>query len=146
MLKEFREFAIKGNVVDLAVGIIIGAAFGAIVTSLVGDIIMPPVGALLGGVDFSGLMVILEQGTPAGPYATAAAAQEAGAVAIYVGSFINTIINFLIVALAMFFVVKAINRLKREEPAAPPAPAAPDPQQKLIETLERLTSVLDKQA
>ncbi len=145
MIKEFRDFAIKGNVVDLAVGIIIGLAFGAIVSSLVSDIIMPPIGALLGNVDFSGLMIVLKDGTPAGPYATMQAAKDAGANAIFYGSFINTIINFLIVALAMFFVVKGINRLKREAPAAPPPPAV-DPNQKLIDALDRLNGTLERKA
>jgi large conductance mechanosensitive channel len=124
MLKEFKEFAVKGNVVDMAVGIIIGAAFSTIVKSLVADIIMPPIGLLLGGVDFSNLFVVLKHGAEiAGPYDTLLAAQEAGAVTLNLGVFINTVISFLIVAFAVFFVVRSINRLKREEPA--PAPAEP---------------------
>ncbi|HKI82830.1 MAG TPA: large conductance mechanosensitive channel protein MscL [Candidatus Krumholzibacteria bacterium] len=124
MLKEFKEFAIKGNAVDMAVGIIIGAAFSTIVKSLVADIIMPPIGLLLGGVDFSNLFVVLKRGAEvAGPYESLVAAQEAGAVTVNIGVFINTIISFLIVAFAVFFVVRSINRLKREEPA--PAPAEP---------------------
>jgi len=123
MFKEFKEFAMKGNVVDMAVGIIVGAAFGTIVKSLVDDIIMPPVGLLLGNVDFSDLFITLKQGATAGPYATLAAAKGAGAVALSYGAFLNTIVSFLIVALAVFFLVKGINNLKRQEAA--PLPAAP---------------------
>lgn len=123
MLKEFKEFAVKGNVVDMAVGIIIGAAFGTIVKSLVADIIMPPIGLLLGGVDFTNLFVTLKQGAVAGPYETLAAAQEAGAVTMNIGLFINTVISFLIVAFSVFLIVKALNSAKRKEEA--PAPAAP---------------------
>ncbi len=124
MLKEFKEFAIKGNVVDMAVGIIIGAAFGTIVKSLVADVIMPPIGLLLGGVDFTNLFVVLKAGAEiAGPYETLAAAKEAGAVTMNIGLFINTIISFVIVAFAVFLVIRNINKMKREEPA--PAPAEP---------------------
>jgi len=123
MLKEFKEFAMRGNVVDMAVGIIIGAAFGTIVKSLVADVIMPPIGMLLGNVDFTNLFVVLKQGAEAaGPYATLAEAQEAGAVTINYGAFINTIISFIIVAFAVFMVIRQINRLKKEEEAAPPPP------------------------
>ncbi len=122
MLKEFKEFAMRGNVVDMAVGIIIGAAFGTIVKSLVSDIIMPPIGLLLGNVDFANLFVVLKQGATAGPYAALADAQAAGAVSINYGAFINTVISFLIVAFAVFLVIRGINRMKREkeEPAAEP--------------------------
>jgi large conductance mechanosensitive channel len=120
MLKEFREFALRGSVVDLAVGIIIGTAFGTIVNSLVNDILMPPIGLLLGKVDFSNLFVTLQAGDPAGPYATLADAQAAGAVSLNYGLFINTIISFLIVAIAIFFVIRAINRMQREEEAPTP--------------------------
>jgi len=123
MMKEFREFAVKGNVVDMAVGIIIGAAFGTIVKSLVADVIMPPIGLLLGNVDFSNLFIVLKHGAEAAQYATVAKAQEAGAVTLNYGAFINTIISFLIVAFAIFILVKNINRLKREKPAAPPPPS-----------------------
>jgi large conductance mechanosensitive channel len=122
MLKEFREFAVKGNVVDMAVGIIIGAAFGSIVKSLVSDIIMPPIGLLLGNVDFSNLFAVLKAGTPAGPYAALADAQTAGAVTINYGLFINTVISFLIVAFAVFLLIKSINKMKRQEEEAPAAP------------------------
>jgi large conductance mechanosensitive channel len=122
MLKEFKEFALRGNVVDMAVGIIIGAAFGTIVKSLVDDVIMPPIGLLLGGVDFANLFALLKAGSPAGPYASLADAQAAGAVTINYGVFINNVISFLIVALATFLLVQGINRLEKEleeEEAAP---------------------------
>jgi large conductance mechanosensitive channel len=122
MLKEVKEFAMRGNVVDMAVGIIIGVAFGTIVKSLVSDIIMPPIGLLLGNVDFTNLFVVLKQGATAGPYASLADAQAAGAVSINYGAFINTIISFIIVAFAVFLLIRSINKLKRqkEEPAAEP--------------------------
>jgi large conductance mechanosensitive channel len=122
MLKEFKEFALKGNVVDLAVGIIIGAAFTAIVSSLVDDIIMPPIGLLTGGVDFSQLFVVLKGD---GTYNTVAQAKDAGAVTWNLGLFINAVIKFMIVAFAVFLLVKAINRVTRQKEAAPPPPAKP---------------------
>ena len=122
MFKEFKEFAMRGNVVDMAVGIIIGAAFGSIVKSLVADIIMPPIGLLLGNVDFSNLFAVIKQGTVAGTFATVAEAQKAGAVTINYGMFINTVISFLIVAFAVFLLVKGINSLKRQEEAPPEEP------------------------
>jgi large conductance mechanosensitive channel len=124
MFKEFREFAVKGNVVDMAVGIIIGAAFGRIVDSLVKDVIMPPIGLMLGQVDFSNLFATIRQGNPAGPYPTVEAAHNAGAVTVNYGLFINNIITFLIVAFAVFLLVRAINRLRRQQEAAPPPPPA----------------------
>ena len=120
MLKEFKEFVSRGNVLDLAVGVIIGAAFGAIVTSLVADIIMPPIGLLLGNVDFTNIFVVIKQGSPAGPYTTLALAQEAGAVTMNFGLFINTIVVFLITAFAIFLVVKGASSMKKKEEAAPP--------------------------
>ena len=123
MLKEFRDFALKGNVVDMAVGIIIGAAFGAIVNSLVGDVIMPIVGLVTGGVDFSERFVVLKEGAQAGPYATVAAAKAAGAITLNIGVFINLIVNFVIVAFALFMVVKAMNTARRQKEAAPAPPA-----------------------
>jgi large conductance mechanosensitive channel len=122
MFKEFKEFALRGNVVDMAVGIIIGAAFGTIVKSLVADVIMPPIGLLLGNVDFSNLFIVLKAGTAAGPYTTLADANAAGAVTLNYGIFINTIISFIIIAFAVFLIIRNINRLKREEevPAAEP--------------------------
>ena len=119
MLKEFKEFAMKGNMLDMAVGIIIGAAFGLIVTSLVNDVIMPPIGLLLGNVDFSNIFAVLKEGKTPGPYASVAAAKAVGAVTMNVGLFINTIINFLIVAFAIFLLIRSINRFKRQEEAAP---------------------------
>jgi large conductance mechanosensitive channel len=118
MLKEFREFALKGNAVDLAIGVIIGAAFGTIVSSLVNDILMPPIGKLLGGVDFSNLFVVLGGGT----YPSLKAAKEAGAATVNYGVFVNTIINFVIIAFVLFMVVRTMNRLKREPSAVAPAP------------------------
>ncbi|MDP1716851.1 MAG: large conductance mechanosensitive channel protein MscL [Burkholderiales bacterium] len=125
MLKEFREFAMRGNVVDMAVGIIIGAAFGKIVESLVKDLIMPPIGLLLGKVDFSNLFAVLREGATAGPYLSVEAAQKAGAVTFNYGMFINTCISFLIVAFAVFMLIRAINKLKRAEEAKPATPSAP---------------------
>jgi large conductance mechanosensitive channel len=122
MLKEFRDFAMRGNVVDMAVGIIVGGAFGVIAKTLVSDILMPPIGLLLGGVDFSNLFLVLKEGAQtAAPYATLADAQAAGAVTLNWGVFLNTLVNFVVVAFAIFLVVKAINTAKRQEAAAPPA-------------------------
>lgn len=123
MLQEFKEFAMRGNVVDMAVGIIIGVAFGTIVNSLVADVIMPPIGLLLGNIDFSNLFVVLKEGAKgAGPYASLAEAKAAGAVTINYGFFINTVISFLIVAFSVFVLIRGINRLRRQEQASPPAP------------------------
>lgn len=122
MIKEFREFIMRGNVVDMAVGIIIGAAFGAIVKSFVADVLMPPIGLLLGNVDFANLFVVLKQGSTAGPYASLDLAKEAGAVTISYGMFINTIINFLIVAFAIFLFIRSVNKMKKKEEAPPPEP------------------------
>ena len=126
MFKEFKEFAMRGNVVDMAVGIIIGGAFGTIVKSLVADVLMPPLGLLLGGVDFSNFFVVLKQGTTAGPYAALAEAQAAGAVTINYGVFINTVISFIIVAFAIFLLIRGINRMRREEEAPPAEPTTKD--------------------
>ncbi|MBN2502103.1 MAG: large conductance mechanosensitive channel protein MscL [Anaerolineales bacterium] len=123
MLKEFRDFAMRGNVLDLAIGVIIGGAFGAITKSLVDDIIMPPIGLLLGNTDFTNLFLTLKAGAAAGPYASLAAAQEAGAVTLNYGLFLNTIINFIIIAFAMFLVVRAVNRMEKKEEAAPAEPS-----------------------
>lgn len=127
MRKEFTEFAVKDNMLDMAVGIIIGAAFGTIVKSLVDDILMPPIGLTRGGVDFSDMFLTLSEGSVAGRYATLAAAQEAGAVTINYGVFANALISFLIVAFAVFMVVRSFNRLKRAEEEAPAPPAPPEP-------------------
>ena len=124
MLKEFKEFAMRGNVVDMAVGIIIGAAFVKIVESLVRDLIMPPIGMLLGKVDFANLFVVLREGANPGPYLSVDAAQKAGAVTFNYGVFINTCISFMIVAFAVFMLIRTINRMKRKEAEAPAAPAA----------------------
>ena len=131
MLKEFKEFAMRGNVVDMAVGIIIGAAFGKIITSLVNDLIMPPIGLLLGNVDFSNLFIVLKSGAAGGPYLTVEAAQKAGAVTFNYGAFINTCISFLIVAFAVFLLIRVINRLKRKEEQEPASPA-PTPEDILL--------------
>jgi len=116
MLEEFKKFAMRGNVVDMAVGIVIGAAFGKIVSSFVSDVLMPPLGKLMGGVDFSNLFINLGSES----YASLAAAQEAGAATVNYGVFINTVLDFLIVAFAIFMVIKAMNKLKAEEPAKAP--------------------------
>jgi len=122
MLEEFKKFAVKGNMVDMAVGIIIGAAFGGIISSLVADVLMPPIGMLLGNVDFANLFQVLKEGTTPGPYETVAAAKAAGAVTLNYGGFTNTIVNFLIIAIAIFFVVRGINNLKKKEEAPPAVP------------------------
>jgi large conductance mechanosensitive channel len=122
MFKEFKEFAMKGNVIDMAVGIIIGAAFGTIVRSLVSDIIMPPIGLLLGNVDFANLFALLKEGAATGPYASLADAKEAGAVTVNYGVFIMAIISFVIIAFCVFLLVRNINRMKREEEAPPAEP------------------------
>lgn len=126
MKDELKEFILRGNVVDLAVGMVVGASFSGIVKSLVDDVIMPPIGLLLGGVDFSNLFITLKDGTtvPESGYATLAAAKEAGAVTLNLGVFFNTIISFLIVATALFFVIKGISAMKKQ-PAAEDAPAEP---------------------
>ncbi|GGP17971.1 large conductance mechanosensitive channel protein MscL [Silvimonas iriomotensis] len=143
MFKEFKEFAMRGNVVDLAVGVIIGAAFGKIVDSLVKDIIMPPIGLILGKVDFSNLYVLLRESdkTP-GPYATLEAAQKAGAVTLNYGNFINIAISFVIVAFAVFLLVKGLNSMKRAEEAAPAAPA-PTPED--VQLLREIRDLLQQQ-
>jgi large conductance mechanosensitive channel len=131
MLKEFRDFAMRGNVVDLAVGIVIGAAFGAIVNSLVTDVIMPVVGLATGGLDFSQRHIVLSNGTPPAPYLTIAAAKEAGAVTLNIGMFVNLVVNFVIVAFALFVVVKGMNAMRRTR-AAEPVPAAPTAEEALL--------------
>lgn len=131
MLQEFKQFAMRGNVVDMAVGIIIGAAFGKIVESLVKDLIMPPIGMLLGKVDFANLFMVLREGANPGPYLSVDAAQKAGAVTFNYGVFINTCISFVIVAFAVFILIRAINRMKQKEAEAPAAPA-PTPEDVLL--------------
>ena len=122
MLKEFREFALRGNAVDLAIGVIIGAAFGAIVTSMVNDVLMPPIGKVLGGVDFTNLFLVLGSGQ----FPSLKAAKDAGAATLNYGVFLNTVINFVIIAFILFAVVKVMNRLKREEPAPAAVPTTKD--------------------
>jgi len=126
MMSEFKSFAMRGNVMDMAVGIVIGAAFGKIVSSFVNDVLMPPIGMLMGGVDFSGLSVVLQE-----------AVGEVAAVTLNYGAFIQTIVDFLIIAFAIFMVVKAMNRMKKKEEAAPAAPA------KLSAEVELLTEIRD---
>jgi len=134
MLGEFKEFAVRGNVADMAVGIIIGAAFGKIVSSAVNDVIMPPIGMLMGGVDFSDLFVNLSDGE----YASLEAAKEAGAATINYGVFVNTILDFTIVAFCVFLLVRGMNHLKRKEAAAPAEPPAPPKEQLLLEEIRDL--------
>jgi large conductance mechanosensitive channel len=134
MLEEFKKFALRGNVMDMAIGIIIGAAFGKIVTSFVSDILMPPIGLLMGNVDFSDLFITLS----GGQFASLAAAKEAGAVTINYGAWINTVIDFTIVAFAIFLVVKQINRLKKKEEEAPAAPVEPPKQELLLAEIRDL--------
>ncbi len=122
MLKDFKDFAMRGNVVDMAVGIIIGGAFGTIVKSMVSDVLMPPIGLLLGNVTFSDLFLTLKEGTAAGPYATLAAAQEAGAVTVNYGVFIDNIVSFIIVAFAVFMMIRSLMKMQKKEEAAPPPP------------------------
>ncbi|MBK7107208.1 MAG: large-conductance mechanosensitive channel protein MscL [Ignavibacteriae bacterium] len=127
MMKEFKEFAMKGNVIDMAVGIVIGGAFGKIINSLVQDVIMPPIGVLLGGVDFSKMGIVVK-----------AATETTEAVILKYGSFINTIVEFLIIAFAIFMVVKAMNSLKKKEEAAPAAPPAPTKEETLLTEIRDL--------
>ncbi len=133
MVEEFKKFALRGNVLDMAVGIILGAAFGTLVKSLVEDVLMPPIGLLLGGVDFSDLFLTLRQGELGpGPYATLAAAKAAGAVTVNYGVFLNAVLSFFIVAFSVFLLVKAFNRLRAKEEAAPPPPPTPSAEAKLL--------------
>lgn len=118
VLKEFKEFAMRGNVVDMGVGIIIGGAFGTIVKSLVDDVLMPPIGLLLGGIDFSNFFLVLKPGGPPGPYVSLADAKDAGAVSVNYGVFLNGVISFLIVAFAVFLLIRAVNAMRREAPLA----------------------------
>jgi large conductance mechanosensitive channel len=137
MLQEFKEFAMRGNVLDMAIGIVIGVAFGAIVSSLVDDIIMPPIGLVLGGLDFSQLFVVL---SGEGEFNTIEQAKEAGAVTWNIGLFVNALVKFAIIAFALFIVVKAVNRLRQLQEAAPapPPPAKPSRQEVLLEEIRDL--------
>ncbi|MEM8982036.1 MAG: large conductance mechanosensitive channel protein MscL [Pseudomonadota bacterium] len=134
MFQEFKEFAMRGNVVDMAVGIVIGGAFGKIVSSFVGDLLMPLIGVITGGVDFSNKFINLGEGD----YATLAAAEEAGAAVVKYGTFANVVIDFVIVAFAIFMVIKAMNSLKRKEEEAPAAPPEPPKEQVLLEEIRDL--------
>lgn len=134
MLKEFKEFAMRGNVIDLAIGIIIGAAFTTVVNSLVKDIIMPPIGFLMGGIDFTDFFIVLG----AGDYPSLKAAQDAGAATINYGVFINAIVNFLIVAFAVFILVKQVNRFRVQKAAVPAEPPAPTTSEKLLSEIRDL--------
>jgi large conductance mechanosensitive channel len=140
MLKEFKEFAMKGSVLDMAIGIIIGGAFTPIVKSLVDDILMPVIGLLTGNVDFANMFIVLKEGAEPGPYSTLVLAQEAGAVTVNYGLFINTVLTFLIVAFAVFMMVKSINRWKKEEEEKP----APPPQEVVL--LEEIRDSLQARA
>jgi large conductance mechanosensitive channel len=137
MLKEFKEFALKGNMIDMAVGIIIGAAFGAVVTSLVNDVLMPLISGIIGSPDFSNQFLVLRNPTGAA-FTSVKAARDAGAVVLAFGMFINAIIAFLGVAVALFFLVKAVNRLRRQEEAAPAAPAEPPAEVQLLSEIRDL--------
>ena len=132
MFNEFKEFAMRGNVVTTEAGIIIGAAFGTIVQSLVNDVIMPPIGLVLGEVDFSNLFILLKEGDPLGPYAALVDAKNAGAVTINYGAFINTVISFLIVAFAVFLLIRGINNMRRKKEEEPEAPPEPSNEEKLL--------------
>lgn len=134
VLKEFRTFAMRGNVIDLAVGVVIGTAFGGIVSSLVNDVIMPPFGVLLGGLDFSNYFITLGEGD----FASLQEAKEAGVATLAYGKFVNTIVNFVIIAFAIFMVVRQINRLSAKEEAKPSAPPAPPRQEVLLEEIRDL--------
>jgi large conductance mechanosensitive channel len=154
MLAEFRKFILRGNVIDLAVGVIMGVAFGAIVTSLVNDVIMPPIGLALGGVDFSDLMIVLEEGNPDaepnpvnGQYESLEAARADGAVVIAYGQFLNTIIQFLITAFAVFLLVRAVNMMVerfRRKPEADKEEAVPTSEEKLVSAIETLTATIER--
>ena len=134
MLEEFKQFAMRGNVVDMAVGIIIGGAFGKIVSSFVNDVIMPPIGMLMGNVDFGSLFINLS-GTD---YASLAAAEEAGAAVIRYGAFINTLLDFVIIAFAIFMAIKAMNKMQKQEEEAPPAPPEPSKEEVLLTEIRDL--------
>ena len=138
MFQEFKDFIVKGNAFDLAVGVIIGGVFGAVVTSLVGDILMPPIGSILGGADFSNLFATLKEGAAPGPYASLAAAKEAGAVTLNYGAFINTLVNLVIVGFVIFMLVKGVNAARK------PAPAAPAPTPEDVVLLREIRDALKK--
>ena len=138
MVEEFKKFIMRGNVVDMAVGIVIGAAFGTIIKSLVADVIMPPIGLMLGGVDFSNIFSVIQEGDVSGPYSTLILAQEAGAVTINWGLFMNTLISFVIVAFAIFMLVKAVNKLNEKPEEVAPADPEPSVEEKLLTEIRDL--------
>ena len=138
MFQEFKDFIVKGNAFDLAVGVIIGGVFGAVVTSLVGDILMPPIGTILGGADFSNMFATLKDGATAGPYASMAAAKAGGAVTLNYGAFINTLVNLVIVGFVLFMLVRAVNTARK------PAPAAPAPTPEDVMLLREIRDALKK--
>ena len=138
MLKEFKTFALKGNMLDMAVGIIIGGAFGTIITSLVKDVIMPPIGLMMGGIDFAEQFILLQAGETPAPYVSLAAARDAGAVTLNYGLFVNAVISFAIVAFSVFVLVRQFNRLKAAEAAAPAAPVAPPKEEVLLTEIRDL--------
>ena len=140
MMKEFKEFALKGNMLDMAVGIVIGGAFGTIISSLVKDIIMPPIGLMIGGVDFAEQFILRQAGETPAPYLSLTAAQEAGAVTLNYGLFINAIISFLIIAFSVFMLVRQYNRLKAQEEAAPKPPPEPAKEEVLLTEIRDLLS------
>jgi large conductance mechanosensitive channel len=138
MLSEFKAFAMRGNVVDMAVGVVIGVAFGAIVSGFVDQILMPVLGLVTGGMDFSDMFILLREGDPLGPYPSLEAAKAAGAVVIGYGAFVNALVNFVIVAFALFLLVKTINTLRRTEAAAPAPPPAPSKEELLLAEIRDL--------
>jgi len=143
MLKEFKEFIQRGNVLDMAIGIVIGAAFGAVVKSFVQNILMPPIGLLLGGTDFQNLFIVLKPGDPPPPYPTLKAAMEAGATVLAWGAWVNEVVNFLIIAFAIFMIVKAVNQMRRKEEEKAPAEPPPPPEEVLL--LREIRDALKKQ-
>ncbi len=145
MLKEFKEFIQRGNVLDMAIGIVIGAAFGAVVKSFVQNVLMPPIGLLLGGTDFSNLYIVLKAGTEPGPYPTLKAAQEAGATVLAWGLWVNEVINFLIIAFAIFLVVKAVNQMRRKEEEKKEEPKPPEPPEEILLLREIRDALLKKE-
>lgn len=138
MLKEFKEFAMKGSMLDLAIGVVIGAAFGSIVTSLVSDVLMPLIGVATGGMDFKDKFIILKEGTVAGPYANVKAAKDAGANILSWGNFVNAIIYFLIVAFCLFLVVKAVNKMRKAEEPVPEPDPEPTNEERLLTEIRDL--------
>jgi len=142
MLQEFKAFMMRGNVMDLAVGVIIGAAFGKIVDSLVNDVLMPIIGLIVGKVDFANLFVVLHEGKTPGPYPSLDAARKAGAAVLAYGNFINTVVYFIIIGFVIFMLVRTVNRVVRKQEAAPAAPAAPPPPSEEVVVLREIRDAL----